>query len=113
MDLFLCYQCLVFGYWYKVLEPWVSMDFIDHQIYLYTVWGFRDVYLLDMLRRFTGKLVGKSYDTSPGKVDLFRVLSVMYCGRHTYEPDKTAWDLSHVTIEEYPKCKLLTLLYEL
>ena len=91
MDLFLCYQCLVFGYWYKLLEPWVSMDFIEHEVYLYTVWGFRDVYLLDILRRFARKLVPKtSYDESPGKVDLFRVLSVMYCGRYTYEPHKAA-----------------------
>ncbi|KAL9110897.1 MAG: hypothetical protein Q9187_008000 [Circinaria calcarea] len=102
IDLFLSYQSLVFGYWYKLLEPWVSMEFVPDQVYFYSVWGLRDVYLMQMLRRFTMKLQMKStYAETATKVDLLRVLAVMYCGRHTYEPDNTAQKLEREEIVRF------------
>ena len=91
IDLFLYYQSLVFGYWYKLVEPWVSMEFVKEEIYFYGVWGFRDIYLLDMLRKLAKKFRCKvCYDEGPGREDLLRVLSVMFAGRHTYKPPKSA-----------------------
>ena len=89
LDLFLCYQSFVFGYWYKFLEPLVTMEYVPNEVYFYSVWGFRDTYLLVLLRTFATKFrKGQKSGMVPGpdREALIRVLAAMYGGRSLFNP---------------------------
>ena len=83
MDVFLCLQSLVFGYWYKLLEPWVSTAYLEKGTYLYGVWGYRDTYLLVMIRAAATQLrLGNSNLTDGlSREEMLRLLGVMFAGR--------------------------------
>lgn len=87
LDLFLCYQSLVFGYWYKLLEPLVTMEYVRNEVYFYSVWGFRDTYLLVLLRTLATKFRTR-HDLAPGpdRESIVQVLAVMFCGRSSFNP---------------------------
>ena len=87
LDWYLCYQSLVFGYWYKLLEPLVSMEYIRNEVYFYSVWGFRDTYLLVLLRTLATKF-RTHFDRArgPDRESVLQVLAVMFCGRSSFNP---------------------------
>ena len=100
MDVFLCLQSLVFGYWYKLLEPWVSRTYLKEETYLYGVWGYRDTYLLVMIRAAATQLrLGNSKLTEGlSREEMLRLLGAMFAGRfkdNTGRPRKQKPILSH------------------
>ncbi len=100
LDVFLCFQSMVFGYWYKLLEPWISMEYIKHEVYFYGVWGYRDTYLLVMLR--TAATQFRRGLTQPaeglGRDEMLVVLATMFAGRAKHKVERPRKDkpiLSH------------------
>ena len=90
MDAFLRYQCLVFGYWYELLNPWVSLDYIEQEVYFYGVWGYRDTYLLSRLRTTATSLrhsLTKLHD-GLSREQMLYVLGTMFAGRSNHRSER-------------------------
>lgn len=83
MGAFLCFQALVFGYWYCLLDPWVSRDYLEAETYFYGVWGYRDTYLLVSLRTAATHLrLGlKKHNEGLARETMLSILSTMFAGR--------------------------------
>ena len=100
LEAFLCFQSLVFGYWYKVLMPWISMEHIEHEVYLYGVWGYRDTYLLVMLRTVATQFrqgLKRPHD-GLSRDEMLALLATMFAGRakhNVHRPRKDRPILSH------------------
>lgn len=87
MDMFLCYQCLVFGYWYQLLDPLISTRHTKIDVYLSGLWGLKNTYLLKMIEGFSfvvryGTLSDVKLNANPGATRdaTIRLLGVMYAG---------------------------------
>lgn len=94
MDVFLCFQSMVFGYWYKLLEPWISMDYIKHEVYFYGVWGYRDTYLLVMLRAAATQFrygLTKPHE-GLSRDEMLPVLATMFAGRAKHKVERPRKD---------------------
>ena len=100
MNAFLCFQSLVFGYWYQLLKPWVSMEYVKHEVYFYGVWGYRDTYLLVMLRAAATHFrlgLARPHD-GLSREELLHVLAAMFAGRakhNVHRPRKKSVILTH------------------
>lgn len=80
MALWLPYQSLVFGFYYKLLSPLVSLDFVfDKQTYFCGLWGYGSTTFLAMCTQFGQELrrTGKVRRTQ-----LMYMLATMYTGRN-------------------------------
>ena len=100
MNAFLCFQSLVFGYWYQLLKPWISLEYVKHDVYFYGVWGYRDTYLLVMLRTAATKLRHGLMRPHAGlsREEFLHVLAAMYSGRaknNVQRPRKDTVILTH------------------
>ena len=90
LDLILCCQCLVLGYWYQLLEPLISIQKTHTDVYLSGAWGFKDWYLLKAIEDFSFHMrCGMSSDddissiTCASREEMIRLLAAMYAGRQT------------------------------
>ena len=83
MGAFLRFQALVFGYWYGLLDPWVCRDYLDAETYFYGIWGYRDTYLLVVLRTVAThfRKALKSPNEGLRRDQMLGVLSTMFAGR--------------------------------
>ena len=100
LDVFLCFQSMVFGYWYKLLEPWVSMEYIKHEVYFYGVWGYRDTYLFVMIRTYATDLRHSLTKPHEGlnRDDMLTLLATLFAGRSKHKVERPRKDkpiLSH------------------
>lgn len=78
MDIWLQYQALVFGFYYKLMEQLVSMELVQENAYLKGVWGYGNTMFLAMCVEFGHEI------RRQGKISrshILYMLSTMYCGR--------------------------------
>lgn len=114
LNAFLCFQSLVFGYWYRLLEPWVSMQYIEHEVYFYGVWGFRDTYLLVMLRTAATHFrlgLAKPHE-GLSREEMLQVLATMFTGRSKHRserPRKQKPILSHGMVAILDKISIVSM----
>ena len=78
MELWLQYQALVFGFYYKLLEPLVSLEFLRSDAYFYGIWGYGSTTFLAMCTQF-GDMLRRHSKVS--RTHLLYMLSAMYGGR--------------------------------
>ncbi|MDI1489543.1 MAG: hypothetical protein OHK93_008824 [Ramalina farinacea] len=90
MGAFLRFQALVFGYWYSLLDPWVSRDYLEGETYFYGVWGYRDTYLLVLLRTAATqfRLALEHPIEGLDRERMLSVLSTMFAGRAKDRPER-------------------------
>ncbi|KAL8705083.1 MAG: hypothetical protein Q9225_008048, partial [Loekoesia sp. 1 TL-2023] len=88
MDYFLCYQCLVLGYWYQLVNSLISTRYIDTDVYLVGLWGFRDAYLIKAIESVNYTMrVGEHSDLNPlirsgaDRDQMIRLVGIMYAGK--------------------------------
>ena len=82
LDRFACFQALVYGYWYALLEQLICKDFMEGEIYFSTFWGWRDHRLLSAILPLNRNLC-KSGGIS--RADVLQLLALMYAGRRMAE----------------------------
>ena len=70
------------------------MEYVEHEVYFYGVWGYRDTYLLVMLKTAAARfrLGLRSLHDGLGREDLFRVLAAMFAGRTTHKVERPRKD---------------------
>ena len=88
MDCLLCYQCLVFGYWYQLIDSLISIRYTDTDVYLTSLWGFRDAYLIKAVESVNYHMracVNSDLDplirSGAGRDEMIRLVGIMYAGR--------------------------------
>ncbi|KAK0750204.1 hypothetical protein B0T18DRAFT_389666 [Schizothecium vesticola] len=82
MALWLPYQALVFGFYYKLLEPLISMEFLsdDQEVsYLSGLWGYGSTTFLAMCTQFGQEL---SRNGRVSRTHILYMLATMYAGRN-------------------------------
>lgn len=114
LNTFLCFQSLVFGYWYQLLKPWVSMEYVKHEVYFYGVWGYRDTYLLVMLRAAATQFrlgLARPHD-GLSREELLHVLAAMFSGRAKHKvqtPRKKSLILTHGMVAVLDKISIVAM----
>ncbi|KAF7558219.1 hypothetical protein G7Z17_g205 [Cylindrodendrum hubeiense] len=88
MSLWLAYQALVFGFYYKLLEPLVCLDFItDKDAYYSGLWGYGSTTFLAMCIQFSHEL---RRNRRVGRTHVLYMLATMYSGRNkVYYPERS------------------------
>ncbi|RDW65097.1 hypothetical protein BP6252_10748 [Coleophoma cylindrospora] len=82
MGLWTQYQALVFGFYYKLLEPLISFEHVHEEAYFRGIWGYGSKLFLVMCSQFAE---GLRRDGSVSRTHLLYMLSTMYNGRqHVY-----------------------------
>jgi len=86
MMLWLPYQALVFGFYYKLLEPLVSLEFVtDKSAYYSGLWGHGSTTFLAMCSQFGQEL---RRNGRVGRTHVLYMLATMYAGRNRmYYPE--------------------------
>lgn len=78
MKLWLKYQSLVFGFYYKLVEPKVSLELVSHDAYFRGIWGFGSTTFLAMCVEFGEAL---RHNGKVSRTHLLFMLATMYNGR--------------------------------
>jgi hypothetical protein len=78
MDLWLKYQSLVFGFYYKLVEPKISLELVNKDAYFRGIWGFGSTTFLAMCIEF-GETLRRTGSVS--RTHLLFMLATMYNGR--------------------------------
>ena len=87
-ETYLCYQSIVFGYWYKFLEQLITFEYITEEVYFCGMWGERDPWLLSFLKilchKFRGALRPDAPPTTgPNREWIIKLIVTMYGGGYT------------------------------
>ncbi|KAI4190122.1 MAG: hypothetical protein L6R41_000991 [Letrouitia leprolyta] len=94
IDCFLCYQALVLGYWYQLVKPLLTFEYLEADSYLHGLWSYRDSIMLAVFRLASIDLRrGLRSDTPRGihREPLLRLLSTMYAGDLTRNQHYIGW----------------------
>ncbi|KAK4695415.1 hypothetical protein P7C71_g2334, partial [Lecanoromycetidae sp. Uapishka_2] len=79
MELWLQYQALVFGFYYKLMEPLVSLELVQKDVFFRGLWGFGSTTFLGMCAHFASTLQEEPQSVS--RTHLLYMLATMYDGR--------------------------------
>ncbi|KAK6210508.1 hypothetical protein LQW54_006116 [Pestalotiopsis sp. IQ-011] len=94
MELWLAYQALVFGFYYKLLEPLVELKFLSQKkedTYFRGLWGHKSTTFLAMCTQF-GKELREYHKV--GRTHVTYMLATMYGGRQkVYSAEQTPKNL--------------------
>ncbi|KAI1075706.1 hypothetical protein F5B20DRAFT_559072 [Whalleya microplaca] len=78
-SLWICYQALVFGFYYRLLEPLVDFKFLSEESYLQGVWGKESTAFLAMCTHF-GRTLGTQHQ-KVRRTHVLYMLATMFAGR--------------------------------
>ena len=78
LDLLLCYQALVYGFWYQIVDELLVQDYIQTDILMSGIWGWRETRLLAKLEQLNRTIVKRQ---PIARVDMIRALAMMFAGR--------------------------------
>lgn len=83
LDRFLGYQALVYGFWYAMLEQLISTEYLKQDVYLSTLWGWRDHRLLSALQPIARSMRPLSGTGSGGvgRSALLQLFGLMFAAR--------------------------------
>ena len=87
MDLFLAYQAFIFGFYYKLIEPLLSLDFVQPDACFKGIWGEGSTTFLGMCVEFGSTLRREGKVPRP---HLLHLISTMYSGRQKWFSSSTA-----------------------
>jgi hypothetical protein len=95
MGLWTQYQALVFGFYYKLLEPLISFEHVHENAYFRGIWGYGSRLFLAMCSQFAE---GLRRGGSVSRTHLLYMLSAMYNGRqHAYSKSSSRSGLVGIT----------------
>jgi hypothetical protein len=84
IEIFQKYAALVFGFYYQLLRPWVSFQYLESDAYLRGIWGDGSPLFLAMCTRFADDL---SRNGKTSRSHILHLLGSMYGGRQKmYSP---------------------------
>jgi hypothetical protein len=87
IEIFQRYAALVFGFLYRLLQPWVSFEYLESDAYLRGIWGEGSPLFLAMCTRFGNEL---SRNGKTSRSHVLHLLSSMYGGRQKmYDPSSS------------------------
>ena len=78
MELWVQYQALVFGFYYKLLEPLVSFEYVQQDVYFRGLWGYGSTTFLGMCAHFAWTF---QESRSISRTQILYMLATMYDGR--------------------------------
>ena len=78
MELWVQYQALVFGFYYRLLEPLISFEYVKPDIYFRGLWGYGSTTFLGMCAHFAWTL---QESQSISRTQVLYMLTTMYNGR--------------------------------
>lgn len=78
MELWGQYQALVFGFYYKLLEPLVSFDYVQQDVFFRGLWGYGSTTFLGMCAHFAWTIQDSR---SISRTQILYMLATMYDGR--------------------------------
>ena len=78
MELWVQYQALIFGFYYKLLEPLVSFEYVQQDVYFRGLWGYGSTAFLGMCAHFAWTI--QKYG-SISRTQVLYMLATMYDGR--------------------------------
>jgi hypothetical protein len=78
MEIWLQYQALVFGFYYRLMEPMVSLELVQKDAYFRGIWGYGSTTFLAMCVEF-GEILRREGRVS--RTHVLYMLSTMYSGR--------------------------------
>ena len=78
MELWVQYQALVFGFYYKLLEPLVSFDYVQEDVFFRGLWGYGSTTFLGMCAHFAWTMRDSR---SISRTHILYMLATMYDGR--------------------------------
>ena len=81
MSVWLMYQALVFGFYYKLIEPLISMDFVQPEACFKGIWGEVSTTFLGMCIQFGNSL---RRDGRVCRPHMLHMISTMYAGRQRW-----------------------------
>jgi len=79
MDLWLHYQALIFGFYYKLIEPLVSFELVQKDAYFRGIWGYGSTTFLAMCIEFGVAL--RNGEKQVSRTHVLYMLSTMFGGR--------------------------------
>ena len=78
LELWVQYQALVFGFYYKLLEPLISFKYVQQDVYFRGLWGHGSTTFLSMCAHFAWTLQDSR---SISRTQILYMLATMYDGR--------------------------------
>jgi len=78
MELWTQYQALVFGFYYKLLEPLISFELVNKNAYFRGIWGYGSTRFLAMCSQLAD---GLRREGKVSRTHLLYILATMYDGR--------------------------------
>lgn len=91
MELWVKYQALVFGFYYALLEPLVSFEYVHQDVYFRGLWGYGSTAFLGMCAQFAWTIQDSR---SISRTQILYMLATMYDGRpKTYSPNTSSTGL--------------------
>lgn len=95
MALWLQYQALVFGFYYKLLEPLVSLDLAAPYSYFRGLWGYGSTQFLAMCTQFSNVLHGVD---GVSRTHVLYMIATMFNGRQRiWNPSRYSTGLLGIT----------------
>jgi hypothetical protein len=90
IEIFQKYAALVFGFYYQLLRPWVSFEYLESAAYLRGIWGDGSPLFLAMCTQFADAL----YRGKASRSHVLHLLGSMYGGRQKmYKPSSSTTGL--------------------
>lgn len=78
MELWVQYQALVFGFYYKLLEPLISFEYVQQDVFFRGLWGYGSTTFLGMCAHFAWTI---QESRSISRTQVLYMLATMYNGR--------------------------------